>query len=86
MQVPLVARIDSKTLLQSCYSAANVSDPVLKREVGALNQKISSGIISRIEFRNSKYMLADILTKTARTDGQILKKVLTTGFFVEEEK
>ena len=83
--IPLIARVDCKTLFNTCYKASNISDPLLKREVGRINEKIVAGDVSSIEFRRTKFMLADILTKFTRADSVILKQVLTMGVFIEKK-
>ena len=76
--VPIYCIIDSKTLLDACYSTKNVGNPVLRRDIALLQQKLNKGEIQSIERVKSKSQLADVLTKRGVNPVK-LAEVLETG-------
>ena len=77
-EIPIYCMIDSKQLLNACYSTKNVSDPVLKRDVALLQQWLNKGVISHIDHVKSAEQLADVLTKRG-VNPLKLSTVLETG-------
>ena len=76
--VPIYCIIDSKTLLDACYSTKNVGNPVLRRDIALLQQKLNKGEIQSIERVKSISQLADVLTKRGVNPVK-LAEVLETG-------
>ena len=62
-KVPVHSKIDSKTLEKAVFSTKNVSDPILKRDVGRIQQLIQKGEITRVDHVRSADQLADVMTK-----------------------
>ena len=60
---PISCIVDNMSLHKTCYSENNVSDPTLRRVVAAIQQKITNGIVSLVDWKKSADMLADALTK-----------------------
>ena len=81
--IPVVAFVDNKTLFQTCYSNTNVSNPSVKRLVAAIQEKISAGTISKVEFKRSSDMMADVLTKKERVDVEKFAVCLENGCIPE---
>ncbi len=77
-EIPIYCYIDSKTLLDACYSTKTVTNPILRRDKALLQQRISKGVILSVERVPSKKMLADILTKRGINSAE-LSEVLETG-------
>ena len=73
--------VDNMSLRKACYSENNVADPTLRRVVAAIQQKITEGKITNVEWKKSSDMLADVLTKGDRVDVERLARTLETGTF-----
>ena len=76
--VPIYCYIDSKTLLDACYSSKTVTNPILRRDIALLQQRLEQGKVLSVERVESKKMLADILTKRG-VNNLAITEVLQSG-------
>ena len=77
--LPIKCIVDNKSLWKACYSENNVSDPTLRRVIAAIQQKITRGKVTLVDWKKSAEMLADTLTKSERVDIKKLARILETG-------
>ena len=82
--IPIHCFIDSKTLERSCFSTKNVSDPILKRDIGKIQQMIKKGELTKVVHVKSADQLADVMTKKG-VNPAVLREVLETGRVLSSE-
>ena len=83
--IPIVANIDSKSLLESIYSTKKVKRKTMRVVISSLQQSIQKGVLSEVQHVQSKDNISDIFTKKGVNPSKILE-VLRTGSLIIEKK
>ena len=78
LEVPIVCRVDSNQLYTTAYTRKMVADPTLRRDIALIQQNLSEGKITALEWVSTKSMLADSLTKSGANPFALIS-VLESG-------
>ena len=81
--IPIVANIDSKSLLESIYSTKKVKRKTMRVVISSLQQHLQNGILSEIRHVQSEDNTADIFTKKGVNPARILQILETGSLFTE---
>ena len=79
--IPIVANIDSKSVLESIYSTKKVKRKTMRVVISSLQQHLQNGILSEIRHVQSQDNTADIFTEKLR-DVQQEREVTSLNYFI----
>ena len=80
--IPIIANVDSKSLLESIYSTKKVKRKTMRVVVSSIQQHLQSKILTEINHVKSKDNLADVFTKKGVPTERILN-VLRNGSLID---
>ena len=83
--MPIIANIDSKSLLESIYSTKKVKRKTMRVVISSLQQQLQKGVLTEIRHCKSKDNTADIFTKKGVNPNRILE-VLRKGSLTTEAR
>ena len=72
-KIPIKCYVDNNDLYQAIYSDKHVTERRLRIELNSLKQLIQSGEISTINWVQTEYQIANVLTKTGASGQNILE-------------
>ena len=83
--MPIIANIDSKSLLESIYSTKKVKRKTMRVVISSLQQQLQKGVLTEIKHCKSEDNTADIFTKRGVNPTRILE-VLRKGSLITEAR
>ena len=73
--IPIVAKTDSKSLLQSIYSTKKVKRKTMRVVISSIQQHLQNKILTNVQHVLSKENIADVFTKKGVPTNEILSTI-----------